>query len=360
MVFGLLCTVGWSRPQPVLFTPDDSRIGYMGAFDRRALEAPRFAWPGTQVRVSFTGRWLRVHLTDTAMRDETPENDWLDVEVDGQRHRPLRLKEGRHAYWIAIHLDARKLHTVVLTKRTEAEVGTVTLHAVEVAPGGELHPDAGNLLRHIEVIGDSISAGYGIEGTRGTCRARAINQDATRTYAAIAARELSAAWAIKAWSGKGVLRNYDARDPDTMGSLFRRSIPTDPESPDDLSAAADLVVIHLGTNDLWAGIPDQTAFLAAYGELLADVTARHPKTEVALVLSPLVTEEYPHPGARSTLARWLTVLKAQREARGQITPVIEQTLAPSEGLGCVAHPSLTSQARLGRELAEAIRLHFDW
>lgn len=55
--------------------------------------------------------------------------------------------------------------------------------------------------RRIEVIGDSITCGYGVDGADQYCPFSAATENHYRTYAAIAARDLGADLATLAWSG---------------------------------------------------------------------------------------------------------------------------------------------------------------
>jgi lysophospholipase L1-like esterase len=249
---------------------------------------------------------------------------------------------------------------VRIVKRTEAEVGTATLHGFELDRGRTLVPPGKRPSRHLELIGDSITAGYGNEGPGPDCHWDAAFENADLAYGAVAARELDASVAVAAWSGKGLLRNFEARDPDTMAVLHERVIPTEPRSaraPALPNTAA--VVVNLGTNDFLAGIPTEQAFVAAYRALLAELRARHPNALLVLALGPTLADDYPHPRARSTLRSWLTAIRdGLHEDGDRAVELLEQWIDPAEGLGCDSHPSVKTHARMGRELAELLRKHF--
>ena len=64
----------------------------------------------------------------------------------------------------------------------------------------------------------------------------------------------------------GVSRNYDESTEHTMPTVWEQVLPyTRPGLPWNMSAwVPHVVVINLGTNDFWAGLPDQAAFEVAY------------------------------------------------------------------------------------------------
>ncbi len=339
--------------------PDHPRLLYLGAFDRREPTAPRFAWPGTEVRLTFRGTSLSVDLTDTPFEDETRQTDWIAVQVDKLPMTKLPLSEGKKRYELKQGLAAG-VHTVRLIKRTEAEVGTITLHGFILSPGAALEKTAAPS-RRILFVGDSITAGYGNEGSSELCHYDPHTSDATRTFASLAAQESGAAALISAWSGKGLLRNYEARDLETMATLFVRTLPGDPSSPElAREPAPDAIVVALGTNDFFLGVPEEQAFLEVYRRLLATLASRAPHAPVVLVLGPMLADDHPQPNARSILRRWLALLKHEREQAGAKVSLVEQWVDPREGMGCDFHPNVRTHARLAHELSETLRKLCGW
>jgi lysophospholipase L1-like esterase len=342
-----------------LVDADDARIERVGRFDVSARGALRFAWPASQLRLRFDGSALRADIGDEPLADETPENDWLALELDGQPPQRLQLRSGRHRYELARGL-APGTHSLVLSKRTETEVGTVTVHGFHEGPQTRLLGPPPRRQRRIEVIGDSISAGYGNEGQGPDCGFRAEQEDATRTYAALAARALNAELIVQAWSGKGVYRNHDLRDREPMPEIFTRVLPARSRSKrSDTRFQPHAVIVHLGTNDFWQGPPDPLRFLAAYRQLLQALRARSPGAHQIMVLSPMLSDDYPHARARTRLRAWLNALQSEQPEATRAS-VLEQRYVMSEPLGCHAHPSLAAHARFGRELTALLQRQLGW
>ena len=358
-VLVLVCAAACDRCEPANFVPaSDRRIVYGGRFEPRADGGMRFAWPGSQIDVRYEGGTLRMRLTDVPVEDETRETDWFAIHVDDQPAKLLQASEGTRLYTIAEDLPAGT-HRVRIVKRTEAEVGTAVLHGFELDRGGMLALPADRPKRHIELVGDSITAGYGNEGASLACHWDAALENAELAYGAVAARALDASFTAAAWSGKGLWRNFDPRDRETMAVLHERVIPTEAGSARAPSLPGPIaVVVNLGTNDFFAGSPDEQAFIAAYSRLLAELRARHPLAVLVIALGPMLADDFPHPQSRSLARRGLTSIRDALHARGdRAVELIEFWIDPREGLGCDSHPNVKTHARLGRELADLLRKH---
>ncbi|MFM2416362.1 MAG: hypothetical protein RL385_1085 [Pseudomonadota bacterium] len=356
LALSILAFVACGRAaQPV--APSDARVERAGEFAAASNGGLRCAWPACAFTVHFEGSMLSAEVSDAPVPDSTPDTDYLGVTLDGKAHAPLALRAGRQR--IVLVRDAGPgRHVLRLVKRTEAEVGTVTVHAFHLPEGGRwFAPEAANPLR-MEVLGDSISAGYGVLGSDGACEWRADLEDGDASYASVAAQLLGAQLTLKAWSGKGVARNYDPRDRTPLPALLSFVLPFEPDAARVLPGAPPhVVVIHLGTNDFFAGEPDERAFKVAYRALLASVHARAPGALRVIVLSPMVTDGYPAATSRSTLAQWLHALMDEEHAGGRAVVLVEQRPREDEPRGCHGHPGVSAQARFGRELAAMLRKH---
>ncbi len=341
------------REGPVTIEAHDAHLRYVGRVDRRG-GAVRMAWPATSVSFRVAGAHrVRLRARDVPLPDSTPATDYIGVSIDGGAFRPIALREGEATYTIAERLDASE-HTIVVAKRTEAEVGTLALLDFTIDAGRFLDPPSVPPLR-IEAIGDSVTAGFGLEGRGPDCSFRAAEEDALSTYAALAARELDGDYVALAWSGKGVARNADVRELEPMPALFERTLPHESARYAFDAAAPDVVLVNLGTNDFVRGEPVESDVLAAYTRLLARIRAVDPRALIVAIVGPMLYDDATHRD-RTLMRGWIERAVAERRAAGDDRiEMLEQWTDPAEGVGCQYHPNATTHRRLANELVAFLR-----
>ena len=149
-------------------------------------------------------------------------------------------------------------------RRTEAFEGETTFRGFDFGSGGALLAPPPAPDRRLEVIGDSISAGYGVEGADQYCSFTAATENHEKTYEAVAANKVGADLVTVAWSGIGMLRDYSGDTSNNMPARYDLTLPLSAGSSWDFSRyVPGAVVINLGTNDFAQGDPGQ-AFVTAY------------------------------------------------------------------------------------------------
>jgi lysophospholipase L1-like esterase len=348
-----------SAAAPVVIPPDDPAIRYEGRFDLSNEGAARFAWPATSFSVRFTGTSLSLILDDTPLPDGTPDTDWLAVSVDGRDLPPLGLSEGSRTYEVARGL-AGGAHEAIVSKRTEAEVGTVALRGVALDPGARALPFGPARRRRIEIVGDSISTGFGIDGTSAACPFTARTEDATQTYGVLAAHDLDADVSVIAWKGKGVLRDNDLADPITLPMIYGRILPGDPGSRFASRLEPDAVVLNVGTNDFSLSAPPEEEFKSAYAGFVDTIRALHPQALLVLALGPMLFDE---PGRmwRSAVRTTIESLIDERGRAGDARiALLELWSDPEDGAGCQVHPSLATHRKMAGSLVQLLESRLGW
>ncbi len=348
--------------EPADVAGTDPRIEWTGRTLTSQAGVTSFSWPAVQFRVRFEGNSLSALIDDASYPDDDRQKDILAVEVDGVPRGKIGLRSGLHKYAVASDLGPGQ-HTLVVTKRTEPLVGTVSLHGLYASGGTRILAPPPRRVRRIEAVGDSMMAGYGNETRDPTydCQYDPREQDASRTFVADAARLLDAELVVQAWSGKGVYRNYLANDLEAMPQLYGRVLPGS-SNPGEITAtySPQAIVFGLGTNDFIAGAPDRLRFIDEYRKLILKVHGAAPDAQVVIVLGPMLTEDYPAAGARSTARAWLGELRDQLAATGVKAVLVEQAWVEGEPRGCGGHPSVQTHARFGNELASALRASLGW
>lgn len=326
--------VGGGDPQPPPWT---ERVHVVGRHERAGGRV-RYGWPGTGVRVRFRGTALWLTMDDHAR--------YHDVRVDDREPERLGTRPGERRYAVARDLPEGE-HTVVIRRRTEGHVGPTELIAVET--DGELLPAPPPALR-MEVVGDSITAGYGNEGRSRYCKFTPKTENHLRSYAALAAAEVGAELSAIAWSGKGVARNYGGELVEPLPAIYGRSVPTEPASRWVERAPADVVLVNLGTNDFSTDAdPTAEEFVAAYVALLEAVRARHPDAPILCTVAPLLDAD-----ERAVAEAYIDQALALRVHAGDASLRRIELHEDARGWGCDWHPSAATHAAMAERLVPAL------
>lgn len=332
----------------------DERVRVMGRHVVEDDGAVAFGAAGVTFFVRFDGTGLSARIDDE-FRDSTGYN-WFTVVVDGGRPVRFRTRPGQRDYRLAEGLAPGE-HTLALSKATEGQNGHDRLVSFS---GADLLPAAPLPERRIEFIGDSITAGYGVDPTPVAC-GEGTWFDPTHAWFAYGprlARRLGAQWALSAVSGMGMHRNWNSLSP-TMPDVYDGVYMeyTETVTPWDFAGyRPDLVVVALGTNDFSEGDGEEPresldgeAFVGDYARFLASVRERYPDAPFLLVDSPVFEGEQ-----KERLAGYLREVAERRAAEGD-SRVSTFTYAGRYVDGCDGHPGMDGQARMADELEPVVR-----
>ncbi len=329
--------------------PDDSRVRYLGRFDRTDAARPRCAWTASSVAVAISGGSLSVKLKDSG------KNVW-QVVIDGQPAGVLTLQAGEQTYPVATGLPAGR-HVVELFKRTEAQQGVTQLLGFQL-DGGEALPPESARARRVEVIGDSISCGYGNEAASRNDPFTPATENGWLAYGAVAARELCADYVCIAWSGKRL-------QPDnSLPDFYNRTLPHPLELKWNFSAwTPDVVIVNLGTNDFRGKTnPDEAGWVAAYVEFIKRIRAFYPKAPIYCVQGPMMSDWPEERRPRTTILGYFPKVIEQANATGG-PPVrfIDFGVQKIEnGYGANWHPSVKTHALMAAQLAGVLKKDLGW
>nr|POE93174.1 cellulase/esterase cele [Quercus suber] len=319
-------------------------------------------WPSTGLAFTFTGTSASIDIT--ASSGAISADLFIDnlapivIQVASDKICTPELPDGKH--------------TISLRKRSEAALGTVTFG--DIAVNGSFEA-AAMPTRRIEIIGDSISVGYGLDGTA-PCTNTAAVEDNPQTYAALAAEMLAADYSVVAWSGKGLIRNVVTGTSDTsplMPELYTRYGANDPDYSYtySLSSLPDAIVIALGTNDFsyvsyeTDGTPysarppiNATAFTAGMVDFVQQIEQHYPSAQFFLLSSPMLSDLFP----TTADAQHTTQVNALKAAVAQIGMKAHFVDWPTQGsaTGCDYHPNAQTHAEESVILADAIKSALKW
>ena len=342
--------------------PDDPRLRYTGRVDRRDPAGPRFSNVLTAVAVRVESPAVRLHLRDVPYRrfDGQRENNRYELLIDGAPAGFLTAREPEWTHTVELPPGP---HVVELVKRTEPEVGQGQLVSLELPFGGRVLAPPERPSRRLEIIGDSLTTGFGNVGAGPRCPFGATTEDAYRSYGALAARALQAELHVVAWGGRGVVRNYDLSAAGTLRELYPRTLPEEPWSRWDFSRwTPDAVVIYLGTNDFSHPDLDEDTFDRGYLELVTTVRRHYPDAHI-LCAYPSLSDDRPEGLKRWSRSRAAVDRVMAKLADAGVTRVKAfafDRAAPDDGLGCLWHPSLPTHEAQAAQLRDLLAETLGW
>lgn len=328
--------------------PTDLGVRIVGRHDGCVDDSIRFSWSGAGFVARIDGTGLRFTQSGNSVR--------FAVIVDGEEQDDLTTGSGEQSYEAVTGLPPGE-HTIEVYRQSEASFGTSSLRSVEPIDGKLLEPSP-RPERSIEIFGDSVTTGYGNEGESSSCSFSLETQNFYLSYGARLARGFDAEVSTVAYSGRGVVRNYDGQSGDTIPELFDRAVAASRASVWDYSLAPepDLVLINLGTNDYSTNNdPEDQAFVEGYVGLLELIRLRYPEAEIFGTVGPLLS------GSDLRTARKnIEAAVAHRLVEGDEKVHSIEIAAENPSPGCDYHPDLATHERMAGELGQLLGEVVGW
>lgn len=321
--------------------PAEPAIHWVGRIDDGDPTRTRFGWSGAGLVVRFDGTGVSVRLDDAAR--------YFTVVVDGVVGPTLATSAGEQDYVLATGLAPGE-HTVELYRRTEGSFGPSSVISVDLE-GELLSPPP--VTRRMEIVGDSITCGYGNEGVS-PCSFSAETENHYLTYGAIAARTVGAELSTVAWSGKGIVYNYGDDTNEPLPEVYDRTLASEGAAW-DYAWQPDVVAINLGTNDFSTdGDPTQELFVGEYVAFVTHVREVNPDAFILLLAPSLY-------GAELTMVEgYLQQVVDARVGAGDTQIAWANVNVEWIGSGCDGHPTVATHEGMGGRLAEELSLHLGW
>lgn len=343
-------------------------IQYFGRWDLSDPDRAVASWGAVYFKARFEGTSVTLRLKDGGnefeYRIDGGDLTRLSTTVETEYELASGLEDGEHI--------------LEVYRRTGGSFGRTEVLGLVLDPGKEIlapPPRAGRL---IEVLGDSISVGYGNEGTSTTTRE---TENGYMAYGPQLARRLDADWSIVAHSGQGLFRNLgqekaaiesNLQMPDEFLLTF---FPSGGDNPawDFSLFQPDVFIVALGTNDFawpqwdvdpgpeWE--PTEQEFVGAYTEFLSFVRSVYPEAEVFAVGTFMATASNQFGRCNAYVCQAIEEMHDPRMHcvdPGHTSPSGAWLPNGTDYIGDWTHPTVEGHTKIAEKLEAVIRPIVGW
>ena len=345
------------RENTGIIDADDPNIQIIGRVNSSNPKKVLFDWPGVYICAAFEGTSCSIRLKNYKL--ENYQNEYA-VTIDQRAPRLLTTTDTSLVYHVAAGLPDSIPHTIMIQKRTEALAGSGEFQGFILDKGKKLLSALQRPKHRIEFIGNSITCGYGVEGETHDCHFSAETENACVSYAAITSRALQADYALIAYSGRGVVRNYGdshKTSSNTMPVLFERTCFSDSILKWNFARwIPQAVVLNLGTNDYSTQpFPDSLVFQNAYTQLIHRVRSLYPGVTMFCICGPMIGEP---------CAKYIKNVVLQEQKMGRDKDVffieIQKGALADADWGCDNHPNILGMNKIADILIATMKLRMNW
>ncbi|QYR23951.1 GDSL family lipase [Paenibacillus sp. sptzw28] len=318
-----------------------------------------FKFRGTKAQITIKGDQVASGLTDYAR---------IGIYANGVRVVDDLLNQSQKTY--TVFESATEQDVVIrIVKLSEAMRSTAGIQEIRVNSVDGIHPTQG-LAHKIEIIGDSITTGYGVDDVSMMNWYSTAKQDVTKTYAYKTAAALQADHSIVAYSGHGIVSGYTGDGVKNTGLLVpniyeiiaRSAGRIDGNldvnnSPWDFNKfVPDLIVINLGTNDYSYTKDDpvkQAEYRDAYVEFLKQVRSRNANAHLMCTLGIMGDDLYP-------MVEQAVAAYSNETGDTNISAMKFDVQLWEDGFGADWHPSEATHTKAANKLIANIKAVMGW
>ncbi len=307
---------------------------------------------GVTFNINGTGTTAVISTTNTAELLKGYINVYVDDDLVPAK--TICVTESGATYVLAEGLT-KGPHTITLRKRNEAAYGgnaTLGISQITVTGGSLTNPPKASD-RTIEIIGDSITSGFGNMVEDGAGNYSSSNTEGTMTYAALTGKAFEAATSIISRSGIRFVRTTTGES--MIDYYLQTSGLVGNTTPWDFDGGSDVVVINLGTNDNGAKDSNGNTVTDAYiqseaVELLKMVRSVNPNAIIIWAYGVMGN------GRASAIQ---AAVESMNDNNMYFLPldVLDKT---TEGSGIGSHPTITAGVNRSFDLVEFISEKTGW
>jgi len=304
--------------------------------------------------------------TDGACGPETLKA-WVAVFINDEKvpSKRFSLDEEEKTYVIYESQEVQEIK-VRLVKFSEVAFAKVGIKAIEVEGNIEpIRPTQSNR-RKIELIGDSITCGYGNEGVWNVDDFTTRLENPWLGYAVQVAEQLKAEVQLVSWSGIGVYSSWTETDEPRQELLMPELYPyTDltllevigeKEKWSFTDFEPDVIIINLGTNDTsyTKGIKERIdLFGNAYYHFIREVRQYNPNAMILCVLGVMGQDLYPE------ISKQVKRIREENQDKKVVSLCLDVQLE-SDGIGSDYHPSLNTHQKMAHVISRKLQELMEW
>ncbi|OJH34772.1 SGNH/GDSL hydrolase family protein [Cystobacter ferrugineus] len=347
----------------------DPKLQLIGRMQLVDDEGFRYTYPGTTVRLRCDCTGVDVAFEDEGSGDDKRTN-FVNVIVDGKQTAVLKLPRTKNGELIkGIRGLKPGEHTIEFVKRTGPYAGTIQFRGISVQ--GVLLDPPPLPERRIEVIGETVSCGYGNEvsikapnNTEPNTGYHSKNEDNSKAYGALLGRRFDAQVVTTCMSYRGVQRNPDGSTEDTLPMRYKRIYPDDDSEErvwDTRRYVPDVIILNLGVSDFAVRdetntptAPDPESFKKAYANFIRELSGYYPSAKIICTVGPTMSDYYPKDRQHWTLI--------QQYVKEMVESLVDSNVfymahppASSGSYGEDWHPTAEEHQRMAEALGNLIQ-----
>jgi lysophospholipase L1-like esterase len=332
-------------------------VRWVGRVDATNPSAVKLAWSGSGLVATVSGSKISVRLQTEGA---TTSSAFFQPVIDGTAGPRFQVMKGATQTVVLGSALSAGDHTVELYRESEGMYGDSIFSGFV---DGNLKGAPAARERLIEIIGDSISAGYGNLGSEihppwdNTCTFSLDTESAYQAYGSMIGRALNAEVSIIARSGWGMYRDGTGNTAGVLAAIYENSLGTQNTPKWDFKRQADAVVINLGTNDVGQpdggqGDPGQP-YEDAYVAFVHTVRGHYPSAWMFLTIGPMTSDPL-----LSQLRTHITnVVTKLGDAKVSAVNIDTQDATMT---GCDYHPNVSEDSLMAGVLTTAIKARLGW
>ena len=304
------------------------------------------------LRDSYTG--ISFYCKGSITLTITPENEadkdscpYVGIVVDDDILNVTKVAVTKELKNMKFLKNDGKLHKAEVVKLTEEQYGNIWLSNLNFEDESSVKKTE-TRDKSILFIGDSITAGYGVNGTDGEGDFTTFEENILGSSAIFTARRTGAEAFVFARSGNGIISGWIPPEIDVPNKdgIIQNFFPFE----GDTFTAPDFILINLGTNDnsyVKGKEKRIKLFKNEYTKFIINLRKLYPLAKIIIAYGVMDTELLP--AIRDLVKEY----KEQSGDKNLLFAGLEKQ-KESEGIGAAGHPGIKVNERVADSLAKVI------